>query len=78
MREGTWSIYLPYPRQVSLLPHCVQYMVRRFLGMYVLNGNKTRMLKPPKRMVSNDSRQPNKILLNPFFSSSHIKVYRRN
>lgn len=35
--------------------------------MYVLNGNKTRMLKPPKRMVSNDSRQPNKTLLNPFF-----------
>ena len=35
--------------------------------MYVLNGNKTRMLKTPKRMVSNNSRQPNKTLLNPFF-----------
>lgn len=44
--------------------------------MYVLNGNKTRMLKPPKKMVSNDSRQPNKTLLNPFFSS-HIKVYQK-
>ena len=35
--------------------------------MYVLNGNKTRMSKPPKKMVSSDSRQPNKTLLNPFF-----------